>query len=583
MKGERRWGRRLWRFAVGLLAVVGCVTLLLAGALAGGAWWLMRHFTGEPPLPSAIVLTLDLGEPLSEAASLDPLSALGGTPPLELGELVLALERAAGDPRVMGLVARLDATEHGFAMAQELRGAIQRFAAAGKPTTAWADSFGELGHANEGYYIATAFDSIQLQPGGLVGLAGLAVEIPFIRPLLDRLGIEPEVIRRSEYKTALDSATESGLTPANAEMMNDLLDRLHARLVADLAEGRGMSREAMAALIDRGPFTAEAALEGGLIDALLYRDEVHDQVLEQAGEAAEMVPLADYARSLDDLAAGEPEATMALVVGQGTIQRRSGRFESVLGADALADALAQAREDAAIDAVVLRLDTGGGSAVGSETIAREIALLQAAGKPVVVSMGNAAASGGYWIAMGADRILAQPGTLTGSIGVIAGKPVLAGAWEWLGINWASIERGANAGFLSLNRPFDDLARARLEATIDGLYAQFKAGVAAGRDLAPEEVEAIAKGRVWLGEQALELGLVDELGGLIEARAAALALLDLPPEAEARLKRYPAPPSTVERLLELTDQPWLATLAGTLGWLEATASRGPASASLPRFR
>jgi protease IV len=572
----------LKRFLVGFLATVGVLTLLLVAIIGGGVVWLVRSYGGPEPLPDDIVLTVDLGETLSEARSSDPFATLGLQQPLEVAEFVLALERASLDPRVKGLVARLDATGHGFAVAQELREAVRDFSQSGKPTAAWADSFGELGPGNEGYFIATAFGSIYLQPGGMLGLTGLIAEVPFVRPLLDRLGIEPQISRRSAYKTAFDSLIEPGLTDANREMLNDLLDGLYATQVEAIAEGRGQTPETVRRLIDNGPFMADDALEAGLVDALAFRDEVIDQALESAGPEAELVALELYARRTAPVE-DEAAAVIALVVGQGAIQRGSAGFEQLIGADDLADQLAAAREDEAIAAVVLRLDTGGGSAVASETIAREVALLRDAGKPVVVSMSNAAASGGYWIAMGASYIVAQPTTLTGSIGVIAGKPVLAGAWDLLGVSWESVERGENAAFLSFNQPFDSLGRARLEASIDALYARFKAGVAAGRGLEEGEVEAIAQGRVWLGAQALGHGLVDELGGIRTARSAAIRLLDLPEDAPVELRRYPERAPAWEQLLELVDQPWVQAAATAMAWWRGLNGTGPVEAQLPHFR
>lgn len=570
------------RFLVGFLAVVGVLAIILVGGLALGGFWASRYFAGPPPLPERMVLTLDLRASLPEARSLDPLASLGGEPTLELAELVLALERAADDSRVGGLVARLDATAHGFAVAQELREAVRGFAAAGRFTIAWADSFGELAPGNEGYYIATAFDEIELQPGGMLGLTGLVAEVPFVRPLLERLGIEAAIVRRADYKTAFNSVTETGLTAAHAEMLNDLLDGLYGELTSAIATGRGLAPAVVGRLIDGGPYDAAAALDAGLVDGLAFRDEVEDRARRRAGAGAELVPLATYAVGT---AGDRPEAAAvaALIVGQGAIQRGSAGFDALIGADDLASALAEAREDKAIDAVLLRLDTGGGSAVGSETVGREVRRLRDAGKPIVVSMGNAAASGGYWIAMGATHIVARPASLTGSIGVIAGKPVLAEAWDRLGVNWALVERGQNADFLSLHRPFDALGQARLEASVEGFYRRFKDGVAEGRGLSPAEVEAAAQGRVWLGAEALERGLVDELGGIAQARAAIGRLLALAPDATIELRRYPPPLSHLQRLLRLADQPWLAALRAAAVWLAAAGTPAPAEAWLPRLR
>ncbi len=570
------------RFIVGFLAVVGALALLVLVAAIGGGIWFTRQFTAAPALPERMVLTLDLGEPLVETLPGDPLATIGLERPLELGELVLALERAAVDPRVRGLVARLEATDHGMAVAQELRAAIGRLRDGGGFAWAWADSFGELGPGNEGYYIATAFDEIHLQPSGMVGLTGLLAEIPFVRPLLDRLGIEAEVIRRSDYKTVFDSVVEDGLTAANAEMMNDLLDQLYAGLVDGIAVSRRLAPAAVEGLIDAGPYTGDAALAAGLIDGLAFRDEVLDRALAEAGPGSRPVSLATYARAGPEGPAEAP-ATVALVVAQGPIQRGSAGFDAFIGADDLAAQLAEARDDETIDAVVLRLDTGGGSAVASETVGREVERLREAGKPIIVSMGNAAASGGYWIAMGASHIVAEPMTLTGSIGVIAGKPVLEGLWEQLGVHWAMLQRGRNADYLSMNRPLDALARERLEQEVDALYERFKTGVAEGRGLSMDEVEALAQGRVWLGGEALGLGLVDELGGILEARAAAARLLQLPAGSIPHLQRYPEPPSTLELVRELFDQPSLPGLASLVALWHGVLLPGTAEITLPRFR
>ena len=369
-----------------------------------------------------------------------------------MSEAVLALERAGRDPRVAGLVVRLDGEGQGWAVAQELREAVLAFRADGRFAYAWSDSLGELSPANEGYMLAAAFDRITLQPGGFVGLAGLGIEQPFARGLLDRLGIEPEVVRRSGYKTALDNFTERDLTPTNAEMLNDVADSLFGQLVAAVAEGRKLPQERVRALIDDGPYLAETALDKGLIDGLGYEDETLDAALSQAGGEAKPVGLDGYAKAKGTDDDGAPR--VALVQAAGMVTRGSALPGEAIAADDMAELLRSLRKDKDVRAVVLRLDTPGGSAVASETIGREVRALVAAGRPVVVSMGNAAASGGYWISMGASRIVAQPGTLTGSIGVIAGKPVVGEALAKLDVNVAEIDRGQHADIWSLAKPYD---------------------------------------------------------------------------------------------------------------------------------
>jgi protease-4 len=531
------------RLLVGLLATIGAIVVLLA--VAGGvvAW---RYFPEPRGLPERILLTADWRDNLSETAGVPDLIDFELRPPPTVTDTVLALDQAAKDRRVAGMIVRLAETEHGFAVAQELREAVRRFRAAGKFAVAYADTFGELGSGNEGYYIASAFDSIALQPGGLVGLTGIAIQVPLARDLLASLGIRIEVLRRAEYKSALASLTDSELSGPNREQLEALLDTLNGQLVGGIADGRALAPDQVRRLIDQGPLTADAALAAGLVDALRYRDEAQAAARDQAGAGAATVSLAAYADAV--VAPARPAATVALIRAAGLIRRGDGPLGSEIAADELAGTLKDIAEDSDFAAVLLRLDSGGGSAVASETIRRAVLEVRAAGKPVIVSMGNAAASGGYWIAAGADRIVAQPATLTGSIGVIAGKPVLEEAWRKLGVNWAEISRGASAGLWTINRPYSNEARARVDALVGWLYDRFTGLVAQARDLPPERVREIARGRVWSGQSAAELGLVDEIGGIDVALAAVRRTLQLPPDAELAVAARPVEDNPVRLFL-----------------------------------
>jgi protease IV len=530
------------RFLVGLLATVGALAIVAVGGAAALVWY---HLPAAPDLPDRFVLTADWQGGLAEGEGAPDLLGLELAPPPTVSEVVLALDAAAADPRAAGLVVRLDDTRHGFAAAQELRDAVGRWRAAGKFALAHADSFGELSSGNEGYYLASAFEEIHLQPVGLVGLTGLIAQVPLARDLLASLGVELEVGRREEFKTALDSFTESQLTAPNRAMLDAILDVLQRQLARGIAEGRRLDPEEVLRLIDRGPFTDSEALAAGLVDRLAHLDETLAAAKRRAGPGAGAVDLADYA----SVALGEAEGTrVALVRAAGMIRRGTSGIGTEIAADDLAEALVEAADDDQVRAVLLRVDSGGGSAVASETIARGVRRVRDAGKPVVVSMGNAAASGGYWIAMDASRIVAQPATLTGSIGVVAGKPVLAEVWDKLGVNWAEIGRGDNASIWSVNLPYSAQGRARVEAILDQLYGSFKAGVARGRGMPAEKVDMIAKGRVWTGETARELGLVDELGGLGEAQAALRRELGLPAEAPLAVELWPRSSNPVLALL-----------------------------------
>lgn len=559
------------RLLVGLLATIGFLAILL---VAGGAALFYMFREAGPSVPERFVMTADWREPLGETVGPASLLEFRLTPAPTVTDTVLALDRAAADPRVAGLVVALNDTSHGFAVAQELRDAVRRFRAAGKFAIAHADSFGELSPGNEGYYIAAAFDEIYLQPVGLLGLTGLMVEVPHVRTLLESLGVAFEVARRAEYKTALETFTERELSPANREMLEALLGDLSGQFVQGIAEGRDLDPVEARNLVESGPFTGDEALRARLVDGLSYAKDVLELAEGRAG-TGETLELEDYAATLEPPEAAA--ATVALVRAAGSIRRGSGIGTDIAAEDLSAD-LHEIADDPDIAAVLLRIDSPGGSAVASETIAHAARAVVDAGKPLIVSMSNAAASGGYWIAMGASRIVAQPGTLTGSIGVVAGKPVLAEAWSKLGVSWGQLPSSANADIWSVNTPYDAAARARVEAIVGDLYASFTEGVAKGRGLAPERVAEIAKGRVWAGAAARELGLVDELGGLSEALAAARTALQLPADASLAIDIWPRARDPFEAALEWLSWGAASELAGLIrGWMApGTASSLPLS-------
>ena len=533
------------RFLIGLLAVIGALTVL---AVALAVFAFTRLVDHEPGLPDRILLTADWREGVAESDAAPGLFNFELRQRPTITDIVLALDAAAADPRVGGLLVRLAETSNGLGATQELREAVKRFRASRKFAVAYADSFGELSTGNEGYYLATAFDEIDLQAVGLVGLTGLAAQVPLARDLLTSLGIDFEVFRRAEFKTAMESLTDSQLTAPNREQLDALLDTLSGQLVDGIAEGRKLTPDRTRSLIDQGPFSADEARAAMLVDALRYGDETRSTSVHRLGGSAVAVDIADYAAQRP--VAEAPAASVALVRAAGLIRRGGGSLVDGIAADELAGVLAGIAADPQLKAVVLRLDSGGGSAVASETIRHAVEQVRDKGKPVVVSMGSTAASGAYWIALAADHIVAQPGTLTGSIGVVAGKPDLAEAWRKLGVNWAEISRGANADIWSINKPYSAEAKARVDDLVGWLYGRFTDLVAKGRNLSPERAQEIAKGRVWAGSTALELGLVDELGGLDVALAAVRRALQLPADSPLDVQVRPKPEPPALRLLGL---------------------------------
>jgi protease-4 len=503
-----------------------------------------------------LILELDLTDGIAEGQPADPLAALLTLRRTRLADVLDGLRRAAGDERVRALVVKVGGSRIGLAKIQELRAAIGDFRKSGKLAVAWSESFGDFLHGNLPYYLASGFDRIYLQPSGSLGLTGVAVEQVFLRNALDKLGIDFQSAKRHEFKSAADQLTEAGFTGPAREAAARLAESVTEQLAGAIAAGRGLSVEQAAELIARGPYLASRALEAGLVDGLMYRDEVYDQLRRDAGHDAMLLYLQRYQRtqsigdlprrlgsSVQSIAPGQHERCVALIYAHGAIrQGRSGRGGpggGGMGSDTVAAALRAAAADENARAVVLRVNSPGGSYTASDVIWREVVRLRAAGKPVVVSMGDVAASGGYFISAPADVIVAQPGTITGSIGVIMGKPVLQELFERAGVTTDSITDGAGAAqatMFSSARPFSEAEWSRINAWLDAIYADFTAKVASGRRMPADRVHELARGRVWTGADAIDAGLADEAGGMREAAAIARKRAGLPDDAPVRV--YP---------------------------------------------
>jgi protease IV len=492
-----------------------------------------------------LILELDLTDGIAEGPVVDPVSAFMSRRKLRLSDVLEGLRRARQDDRVRALVVKVGGSRIGLARVQELREAIGTFRESGKLTVAWSESFGEFTGGNVPYYLATAFDRIYLQPSGALGLTGVSVEQIFLHDALAKLGVGFESGKRYEYKSAADNLTERGFTGPAREAAERLAVSIAEQITSAIAERRGKTPEQARELLDRGPFLAEDALAESLVDALGYRDEVYADVRKEAGADATLQYVGRYQRShaLTQRARKLPnprEHFVAVIHASGPIrQGRSGRGPlggNSIGSDTVAAALRSATTDDRVRAVLLRVNSPGGSAVASDTIWREVVRTRAAGKPVVVSMGDVAASGGYYIAMAADVIVAQPGTITGSIGVIMGKPVFKEAFERVGITTDSVSVGRGANMFAPAHPFSEDDWQRINAWLDEIYRDFTSKVASGRRMTAEQVHEIARGRVWTGADAAENGLVDELGGTAVAAEIARRRAGLP--ARAPLRTYP---------------------------------------------
>lgn len=485
------------------------------------------------------VLEVDLDGGVFEQPPDQPLDRILHTSGVELRDVTDALERGAGDPRVVGLVARVGNGRLSIAQAQELRDAVKGFRESGKSTIAFSESFGETGLATADYYLAAAFDEIHLLPMGAVSIQGVVSRTPFLRGVFDRLGIVPDFDHRREYKAAKYVLNETDYLEPHEEATRAILEEHMDQIVQGVSADRDLGPDDVRRLIDRAPLYDREALEDGLVDRIGYRDEAYEAAKGRDGRSFLFVD--EYVKR-----AGRPNRRgkrVALIYGTGTITRGNSGVDplgrgSSFGADDVARAFREAIDDRKVSAIVFRVDSPGGSAVGSEVVYREVVRAREAGKPVVVTMGTVAGSGGYFVAAPADRIVAQPGTVTGSIGVVMGKLATRDAWQKIGLNWGALHVGENATFSVPTDPYTDSERERLGIGLDVLYDGFKSRVEEGRPLTAQQVEEVARGRVWTGERAAELGLVDALGGLSTATNLARELAGVGADEPIKLDTYP---------------------------------------------
>lgn len=507
--------------------------------MTGSASALLRRLQHKDGM---LLLELEVTRDLAEAPPSTPVAALRGLRTKSLRDVVRALEKAGEDREVFGLVAHTG-REISFSQVTELREAVGRFRATGKRTAAYAETFGEMGPGNSSYHLASAFEEIWLQPSGDLGLVGLAATAVFLRGSLDKLGVQTQIGHRHEYKTAPNTFLETDLTPPHREMLESLVGSVTDDLVRDIASARGLPETVVRQAVHRAPLSAQEALEGGFVDSLGYRDELYRKLREEPTRRhAEprlrfvdryrqpRTPLSRLNAAAQHLppAVRPRRAAIAVVGAHGAIHLgrsgSSGPFSGPsAGADTVTAALRSAGKEEQVRAIVLRIDSPGGSAVASDAIRQAVLEVRSSGTPVVASMASLAASGGYFIAMPCDRVLATPSTLTGSIGVWGGKQVISDGLRRLGVTRATVSTGRYADMFSTDRPFDEEEWARVEDWLDRVYDDFTSKVAQDRDLPLARVHELARGRVWTGSQAGEHRLIDGLGGLSAAVATACEL------------------------------------------------------------
>ncbi|MGA7764432.1 MAG: signal peptide peptidase SppA [Candidatus Binataceae bacterium] len=510
-------------------------------------WWSHRVAPGS-------VIELALKGPVIERGS-NGLRGLVDDNQTPLNVARRALRQAADDPRIVGLAIRITDPEMEFAQAQELSALIHDFAAHHKWTTAYLESAGDFGSGNLPYLVAGAAGEVSMMPEGEINLMGVRLQELFARGLLDKIGIRPNFAAIGKYKSAANIFTEKDFTPSQREEDEALAGGLFNQLVTTAASERHLEAAQVRALIDQAPLSAEAGLKAHLIDRIEYGDQFTDRVKAYGGHDHKVIKYADY-QHVSLLPHLGHRDRLAVIYADGAIQQGQGGFDPLLspsgngvGSDDMVEALKQARDDDSVRAVVLRINSPGGSVIASELIRRAAELL-AKDKPLVVSMSGYAASGGYWIAMPGAKIFAEPATITGSIGVLGGKFNIAPMMASIGVNSAAISHGANATMFDAFGDFTPAQQQQFRDQILGeTYQHFVNLVAHRRGLTPARVDQIAQGRVWTGAEAVKLKLVDGIGGLDEAIKAARELAKVPEDTKLGLLELPAPPGLLTSLMK----------------------------------
>ena len=542
-----------WMFR--LLAALGAVFTLMTivTVIVMIAYWPQEP--GAKPLPNKIMLSLRIAGQLSELNAEGPIERILSRRRLSLFDIVSTLDVAAEDERVEGVLINLSGANFGLAEAQEMRAAISRFRAAGKITHVFAESFNSGGAVGP-YFLASAFDTISMQPSGLLALTGVSIDIPLFGETLRAQGIVPEFSSRHEYKGAMASFTETELPAPIRENLKAMARSMYNQVTAGIAQARRQSPDTISTFIDAAPLLAQEAKASGLVDHLRYVDQAW-VAAKRDGNGAEWVSLVTYAGATTAaLNARETDYEIALVALTGPIVDGTARQFSEgdnLSSGHVRRLLRKIRQNKAVRAVVLRVDSPGGSYLAADGMLREINQLRDAGKTVVVSMANVAASGGFFLSLGADHVVAQPASVTGSIGVVGGKVAIADLLTKFDASSAQIAIGQNAGMFSPFRQFTGSQKARMTAILDAIYGDFTTRTQRARKLTDAEMDAAARGRVWTGEAARQVGLIDGLGGYREAIDLARLSLGLSADETVKVTVYPRDLDSVESLLEMIQE------------------------------
>lgn len=532
-------------FAKVLCMVVGAVTLIsLIGLITFG---MMNRY--PKPIEKNTYLTIDFNKPFSESDNSGIWTEFTDDAPLPFLKILEAVEYAAADDNVSGLVAKINKTNLEPAQLQDIARAILRFEYSGKKTVVFSQGFGSLGQGSGDYYLASFFKQIYMQPHTYIGLTGISIEIPFLKNLLDKLGVTAEFYSRYEYKNAMASLTDTKISKAYAEEMTVLAQGLMSELELDIKGNRKL-QDSFENIVNKAPLTAEEGQKLGLIDGIMYMSQLEDKL--KADGAEHFVNIKDYAAGLAPNSGNLP--TVALLNLSGEIidgeSKDSLRQDDIIGSESVVADIESIKKLPNLKAVVVRINSPGGSYNAADEIYFALKQLKEKTKvPVIVSQSAYAASGGYFISLAGDYIFAEPMTITGSIGVLGGKAVFGKLWKKLGVSWSRLNFGKNAGILSSIQPFSESEKKIFNKSLDDVYSDFTAKVAENRKLT-QPMDKIARGRVWLGRQALDLGLIDELGSTSEAIARAMDLGKIGKNQTFKIVSYPKAKSFGEKLSDL---------------------------------
>jgi protease-4 len=529
------------------------VALLAAALVVSFAGFLILYLVvgREPAVPARAALSLEVGGDIAEMPASDVVAYLSDARAPTVRAIVENLRKAKTDSRVRAVLLKPTGfTSPYWGKVQELRDALLDFKESGKPLYAYLEYGGD-----REYYLASVADKVFLMPATTLDLSGVATYQLFLRGTLDKIGAYPDIHHVGEFKAAPNSYTETGYTPAHRAMDEWLNRDLYEQIVKGIAEGRKKSEADMRALIDQGPFLAEDALRAGLVDELVYEDQVADKMHDDESDTRlSTIEGGDYGRVSVGSIGLNRGPRIAVIYAVGAIVGGESGYDPLngqaVGSETLIDAIRAARRDSSVRAIVLRVDSPGGSATASDAIWREL-MLARDDRPLIVSMSDLAASGGYYIAMPGQVIVAQPSTLTGSIGIFGGKFITGGVYQKLGANIESTSIGKHAEMNSPARPYNADEVKKVREQLESFYKQFVGKVAAARGKTPEQINAIAEGRVWTGRQAIENGLVDRLGGLDTAIDIAKEKAGIDPDTSVQLVVYPAPKSFYEIVSDLS--------------------------------